>query len=116
MKEKEYRELYSLKRNLHKLMKKVILATQNGCIEEEGIECEGPESLSLDFAGGELYSCIYYEQVRFCDNEVNEYEFDEDLDKVKKIVKELEARWAEIMDSVDREKIKDILNQRFKLK
>jgi hypothetical protein len=116
MKENEYKELYSLKRKLHKLMKKIILATQNGCIEQEGIECSGPESLSLDFAGGELYSCIYYEQVRFCDNGGEEYEFDENLDKVKKIVEELNVRWAEITNLMDREKVKYILNRDFKLK
>jgi hypothetical protein len=116
MKENEYRELYSLKIKLHKLMKKIILAKQNGCIGEEGIECNGPESLSLDLAGGELYSCIYYEQVRFCDKDSGEYEFDEELNKVKKIVEELNARWDEIINSMDREKVKYILNQDFKLK
>ena len=115
MKEKECRELYNIKTSLHKLMKNIILASHCGSIEEEGIECSGPESLNLDFAGGEIYSCIYYEQVRFSDNEGEEYEFDDDLDKLREIFKELDARWKEITSLKNEKEFNNILNRNFKL-
>ena len=115
MEEKDYRELYDLKKKLHKLMKDIILTSSCGSIEEEGIEDSGPESLNLDFAGGELYSCLYYEQVRFSDNQGEEHEFDDDLNKIRGIFKELEARWKEITTLKNEKEVNDILNRNFKV-
>ena len=115
MEEKEYRELYNLKTKLHKLIRNIILATSSGSIEEEGIEDSGPESLSLDFAGGELYSCIYYEQVRFSDDRGKEYEFDDNLNEIRRIFKELELRWKEIINLKSEQEFNSILNRDFEL-
>ena len=115
MEEKEYRELYDLKKRLHKLMKDIILTSFSGSIEEEGIDSNGPESLNLDFAGGELYSCLYYEQVRFSDNQGEEYEFDNDLNEIRSIFKELEARRKEITTLKNEKEVNNILNRNFKI-
>ncbi|MBU4070493.1 MAG: hypothetical protein KJ646_05925 [Nanoarchaeota archaeon] len=93
MNEENYRELYNLKEKLHELIKELIIITRLGSIEEEGIGGEGIESLNFDFAGGEIYSCFYYEQVRFIDSAGEEYEFDDDLGIIRRLVEEIEKRY-----------------------
>ena len=96
-------------------MKEIISISFSGSIEEEGIDGDGPESLNLDFAGGALYSCLYYEQVRFSDNQGKEYEFDDNLNEIRSIFKELEARRKEISTLNDEKEVSNILNRNFKL-
>lgn len=106
MSEKEYRELYQLKQELHETMKKLVIKTNLGSIEDENTNIEG---ISLDFMDGEIYSCVYYEQVRFCNGE--EYELDDNLQTVKEIVKELRKRLEKIDSMLDEDKIMEILNK-----
>ncbi len=115
--EKKYRKIYNLKTELHELMKTIIFRTGLGCIEEEGIDSAGPESLNLDFGGGGLYSCIYYEQVRFCDSKGIEHEFDNDLESIKRLLSEIKKRYALLEKETAGNKIKtdEIFNKHFKL-
>lgn len=113
MEEKEYRESYELKRKLHGLIKEIILKTDLGNIDEFGVGGGGIEELNLDFAGGSIYSCIYYEQVTFVNQEGEEDEIDDDSEYIKNIVVELEKRLKEIRNNLDKKKFKEILNKKF---
>lgn len=116
MDEKEYRELFDLKDELHELMREIIIKTNLGDIEESGVGGKGIEDLNLEFAGGSLNSCFYYEQVRFCDSEGVEYEFDNDLEIIRKIVKELGERLEQINSLIDEDKMTKILDKNFGMK
>ena len=98
--EEEYSEMYKLKEELYGMMKEIVIIAGIGSVEEEGIGGRGIESINLDFAGGELYSCFYYEQVRFVDSLGEDYEFDNDLNMIRKLVREIRERRDEFLGEI----------------
>jgi len=112
MNEEEYRELYELKGELHEMLKEIIIKSGIGDIEEDY-----SDSVSLDFAGGIIYSCPHYEQLMFCDADGEEYELDNDLENTGKLFKEIQNRYKKLnlkMGNVN-DAASDIFDQTFKI-
>ena len=109
--EKEYRKLYFMKNELHKMLKDVIIKTELGEIEDDF-----SDTLNFPFSGGWIYSCSYYEQLRFCDSEGIEHEFDNDLKSVKRLFNEIKKRYALFKGKTrnDKKMAKKIFDARFK--
>lgn len=97
--EKEYRELYNMKNELHKMLKDIIMKTELGEIEDDF-----SDALNFSFSGGWIYSCFYYEQLRFCDSEGVEHEFDNDLASVKKLFDEIKKRYVLFKEKIHNNK------------
>lgn len=111
-KEKEYREIYNMKNELHRMLKEIIIKTGLGEIEEDF-----SDALNFPFSGGWIYSCIYYEQLRFCDSEGIEYEFDTDLKSVNRLFSEIKKRYVLFKGKIynNKKMAEEIFDVRFRI-
>ena len=87
---RESQELYELKVKLHKMLKEIIIKTGLGEVEDGYVD-----DLNLDVGGCSIYSCGYYQQLMLVDEDGVENEFDNDLESVRYLYKEIKKRLAE---------------------
>lgn len=83
----ENRELYKLKMEIHELLKKLVIKTDLGSIEEGYAD-----EINFDIGEHSIYSCAYYQQLRVSDSENIEHELDDNLEKTKEIYVEIKKR------------------------
>lgn len=112
---KKLRELEEIKRELHDLMKRIVLEFGVGSYSDDW--CDDVE---IELGGFSVFSCGYYGQLRGFVYDC-EYEFDEDLDGAKKIFREVKKRYAEFGKramKVDRERMEifgEVFGERFEV-
>lgn len=102
-----YEKLWNSKKELHKLLRRVIVSTKLGRQDKS------QDDLYLSIGNGELNSCMKYEQVRFCIEEsqskmCGEYQLDNDYDSISYLTREVKKRFAEFQKDRDSHKIEYI--------
>jgi hypothetical protein len=86
---KRYHDTFEAKEKLHKLMKRVIFATDYG--EEDD---DYTKAVHLKIGNGTLSYDPYYQKLTYYDNNYNEYGIEEDdLETVQNLIKEVERRF-----------------------
>lgn len=86
----ESKELYELKDKIHKTLKKLIIKTEMGEIEEGYAD-----ELNFDIGKCSIYSCSYYQQLMIINEEGEEHELDNDLKTVRYLYNEIKKREKE---------------------
>ena len=98
---KELRESDNLKREIHEMLKKLIIKTEIGEIEEGWAD-----DLNFDIGDFSIYSCGYYQQLTLVDKDGIEHELDNDLKNVKKLFKEIKKRADEFNKIIQNKSLK----------
>ncbi|OGJ18240.1 hypothetical protein A3K73_00375 [Candidatus Pacearchaeota archaeon RBG_13_36_9] len=86
----ESRELGELKYKIHELLKKLIVKTELGELEEGWAD-----DINFDIGACTIYSCGYYSQLTLTDEDGEEHELDRDLGAVRELYRELKRRAEE---------------------
>ena len=111
--EKKYRELDSIKWELHDLLKKLVIKTNIGEIYDDYTD-----TVELSIGDITIYSCAYYHQIDI-NQGGNEINLDHDLETTKIIYQEVKKRYEQLQKTKEfgRSQIKteDIFNKSFSL-
>ena len=76
--EKEYRDLFDAKNDLHKLLRRVAVSTKLGTQKKQP-----DDDIELNIGNGTLGSCGRYEQVRYFPHGImGEYQLDDDSETI----------------------------------
>lgn len=101
MSEKKYCDLFEAKKQLHRLLRRIVVATKIG-IQERYPD----DDIELDIGNGSINSCAKYGQVRYYpEGFCCEYELDEDLKIIKYLIKEINKRFQEFKAARDKNKL-----------
>lgn len=98
--EKEYRELDSIKWELHDLLKKLVIKTNLGEIYDDYTD-----TVEFNIGNITIYSCGYYHQLDI-DKNGEEINLDHDLETAKKIYREVEKRHEQFWKTNELKKTK----------
>ncbi len=112
MSEKEqienYRRLFEAKRELHKLMRRVLVSIKLGRQHKQP-----DDDIEMDIGNGTLASCARYEQVRyFLKGALGEYEMDRDVESIEYLIKEIKNRFRAFQAARDSNKLGFIQGKR----
>jgi len=102
--EKDYRDLFDAKQELHKLLRRVVVSTKLGRQKKQP-----DDDIELNVGGGSIGSCGRYEQVRYYPNGfMGEYEFDDDLETITYFMVEINKRFQQFRKARDSNKLEYI--------
>jgi len=97
--EKQYRDLFDAKQELHKLLRRVVVSTKLGRQRKQP-----DDDIELEISNGRLGSCMRHEQVRYYPGGLNEYELDRDLEMIRYLTEEINKRFQEFRNARDTNK------------
>jgi hypothetical protein len=104
----ESRELFESKNKIHELLKKFIIRTELGEIEEGYAD-----DLNFDIGKYSIYSCGYYQQLMIVDENGEEHELDNNLQAVRELYARLIGLEKEFNRVIENKGLK-IANKVFK--
>lgn len=107
---KKIREIDKLKRDIHKLLKELIIKTDIGSISDDW--CDDAE---IQLGEISIFSCGYYHDLKIETND-EEIDINYDLEAIKKIYNELVDRYNKFIKKTRNNKIaEEIFNKKFEL-
>ncbi len=104
----QYHKLFDAKRELHKLMRRVVVSTKLGRQTKEP-----DDDIDLEIGNGILGSCARYGQVRYYPLKLSgEYQLDDDINIIEYLIKEIKRRFSQFQKGRDSNKIEYINGKR----
>ena len=104
----QYHKLFDSKRELHKLMRRVVISTKLGR------QIKQPDDdVDLEIGNGILGSCARYEQIRYYPLKLfGEYQLEDDVEIIEYLIKEIKIRFLQFQKDRNSNKIKYIKNKK----
>ena len=104
----QYHKLFDSKRELHKLMRRVVISTKLGRQTKQP-----DDDIDLEIGNGILGSCARYEQVRYYPLGLSgEYQLDDDVEIIEYLIKEIKTRFLQFQKDRNSNKIEYMKNKR----